>query len=165
MLDFVYIESLFKWHIKWHCVSNDWICPWKDEKQLKTEKILCAQCFQKPSTRRVIKTNFDWEKGQRGLMFNFISDYAVKQGLLLNTTQVGPMILLCLTLEIVTENELLFLVTNNYSQSIILLYLYWAPVVQGSYFTNHSQEHSLSFSPRFCQFECNTTYDWQNFMV
>ena len=24
-------------------------------------------------------------------------------------------------------------------------------------FTNHSQEHSMAFSPRFCKFECNTT--------
>ena len=28
----------------------------------------------------------------------------------------------------------------------------------GSVFTHHSQEHSLSFSPRFCKFECNTTW-------
>ena len=32
-------------------------------------------------------------------------------------------------------------------------------------FTNHSQEHSLSFSPKFCKFECNTTSDWLNHMV
>ena len=24
---------------------------------------------------------------------------------------------------------------------------------------NHSQEHSMSFSPRFCKFDCNTS-DW-----
>ena len=35
----------------------------------------------------------------------------------------------------------------------------------GSVFTNHSQEHSLSFSPRFSKFECNTTSDWLNCMV
>ena len=26
-------------------------------------------------------------------------------------------------------------------------------------------DHSLSFSPRFCKFECNTTSDWLNRMV
>ena len=35
----------------------------------------------------------------------------------------------------------------------------------GSVFTNHSQEHSLSFSSRFCEFKYNTTYDWLNRMV
>ena len=35
----------------------------------------------------------------------------------------------------------------------------------GCVFTNHSQEHSLSFSQRICQFECNTTSDWLNRMV
>ena len=35
----------------------------------------------------------------------------------------------------------------------------------GSLFTNHSREHSLSFSPAFCKFECNTTSDWLNRMV
>ena len=34
----------------------------------------------------------------------------------------------------------------------------------GSVFNNHSQEHSLSFSPILCQFECNTTSDWLNHM-
>ena len=37
--------------------------------------------------------------------------------------------------------------------------------VTGPVFTNHSQEHSSSFSPRFCNFECNTTTDWLNRMV
>ena len=32
-------------------------------------------------------------------------------------------------------------------------------------FTNHSQEHSLSFSPKFGKFECNTTSDWLNHTV
>ena len=32
-------------------------------------------------------------------------------------------------------------------------------------FTNHSQEHSSSFSPRFCKFECNTNSDWLNRMI
>ena len=32
----------------------------------------------------------------------------------------------------------------------------------GAVFTNHSQEHSLSVSPRFSKFECNTTSDWLN---
>ena len=35
----------------------------------------------------------------------------------------------------------------------------------GSVFTTHSHEHSLSFSPRFCKSECNTTSDWLNRMV
>ena len=35
----------------------------------------------------------------------------------------------------------------------------------GHVFTNHSQEYSFSFSPRFCKFECNTTTDWLNGMV
>ena len=36
-------------------------------------------------------------------------------------------------------------------------------------FTNHSLEHSLSYSPDFCLFlalfECNTTSDWLNHTV
>ena len=32
----------------------------------------------------------------------------------------------------------------------------------GSVFTNDSQEHSLSYSPRFSKVECNTTSDWLN---
>ena len=32
----------------------------------------------------------------------------------------------------------------------------------GSVFTKHSQEYTLSFSPRFCKFEFNTTSDWLN---
>ena len=32
-------------------------------------------------------------------------------------------------------------------------------------FTNPSQERSLSFSPRFCKFQCNATSDWLNHMV
>ena len=35
----------------------------------------------------------------------------------------------------------------------------------GSVFTYHSQEYSLSFSPRFSKFECNTAFDWLNRMV
>ena len=35
----------------------------------------------------------------------------------------------------------------------------------GSVFTHHSQEHSLSFSPRFSKFVFNTTSDWPNGMV
>ena len=31
-----------------------------------------------------------------------------------------------------------------------------------SVFTNHFQDSSSSFSPRFCKFECNTTSDWLN---
>ena len=31
--------------------------------------------------------------------------------------------------------------------------------------TNHSQEHSLSYSARVSKFECNTTSDWLNQMV
>ena len=44
-----------------------------------------------------------------------------------------------------------------------LLYLKWSCARKkvicrsGSVFTNHSEEHSFSFSPRFCKFECNTT--------
>ena len=34
----------------------------------------------------------------------------------------------------------------------------------GSVFTNHSQEHSLSFSQRFHKSECNTTSDQLNHM-
>ena len=34
-----------------------------------------------------------------------------------------------------------------------------------SVFTDHSQENSLSFSSRFCKFECNTHSDWLNRMV
>ena len=36
---------------------------------------------------------------------------------------------------------------------------------KGPYFTKHSQEHSLSFSPKFGTFECNTTSDRLNRMV
>ena len=32
-------------------------------------------------------------------------------------------------------------------------------------FINHSQEHSLSFYPRFCEFESSTTYNWLNHTV
>ena len=35
----------------------------------------------------------------------------------------------------------------------------------GSVFTNHSQEHSLCFSPRICKFECNATSDWLHHTV
>ena len=35
----------------------------------------------------------------------------------------------------------------------------------GSVFTNNSQEHLLSFSQRFCEFESNSTCDWQNYKV
>ena len=38
-------------------------------------------------------------------------------------------------------------------------------LTSGSVYTNHSQEYSLSFSPRLCQFECDTTSDWLNRMV
>ena len=31
-----------------------------------------------------------------------------------------------------------------------------------SIFTNNTQERSLLFSPRFCEFECNGTSDWLN---
>ena len=36
-------------------------------------------------------------------------------------------------------------------------------ISSGSEFTNHSQEYSLSISPRFGKFECNTTSDWRMF--
>ena len=35
----------------------------------------------------------------------------------------------------------------------------------GPVFTNHSQEQSLSFSPRFEKLECNTTSDRLNCMI
>ena len=38
-------------------------------------------------------------------------------------------------------------------------------VASVSVFTNHSQEHSLFFSKRFCKFECSTTADWLNCIV
>ena len=38
--------------------------------------------------------------------------------------------------------------------------------LQGPLLTNHSYEHSLSFSPKLkCTFECNTTSDWLHLMV
>ena len=30
---------------------------------------------------------------------------------------------------------------------------------------HHAQKYSLSFSSRFCKFECNKTSDWLNRMV
>ena len=36
------------------------------------------------------------------------------------------------------------------------MYLPWSQL------TNLSEEHSLSFSPEFSKFECNTTPDWLN---
>ena len=39
------------------------------------------------------------------------------------------------------------------------------PAIAGSVFSNHSQEYSLSPSPRFCQFLCNTTSDLLNYLV
>ena len=33
----------------------------------------------------------------------------------------------------------------------------YGPREPGSVFTNHSQEHSFSFSPKLCKFESNTT--------
>ena len=33
------------------------------------------------------------------------------------------------------------------------------------YRSNHSPERSLSISPKFCKFECNTTSDWINLTV
>ena len=35
----------------------------------------------------------------------------------------------------------------------------------GSVFTNHSQEHSRSFFPKRCKFECSTSSDWRNHRV
>ena len=32
----------------------------------------------------------------------------------------------------------------------------------GSAFTNHTQEHSLSFFLKICKLECNMTSDWLN---
>ena len=32
-------------------------------------------------------------------------------------------------------------------------------------YTDYSQENSLSYSPRFCKFERNTTCDWLNHIV
>ena len=37
--------------------------------------------------------------------------------------------------------------------------------VFGPYFTNNSQEHSLTFFFKKCEFESNTTSDWLNRMV
>ena len=38
-------------------------------------------------------------------------------------------------------------------------------IESGSALTNHSQEDSLPFSPRFYRFEFNITSDWLNRMV
>ena len=37
--------------------------------------------------------------------------------------------------------------------------------ISGSVFTNHSQEHCSSLSPRCCKLECNTASDWLNGVV
>ena len=39
------------------------------------------------------------------------------------------------------------------------------PYIAGFVFTNHYQEYFLSFSPRLCKFESNTTSDWLTRMV
>ena len=64
-----------------------------------------------------------------------------------------------------------FLTTCQLSSRYIRKYLYPAAYTlqrqnsfqnSGSVLINHSQQHSLSFSPRFCEIGCNRTADWLN---
>ena len=38
-------------------------------------------------------------------------------------------------------------------------------MARGLTFTNHSQEHSLSISPKVCELESNTVFNWLNCLV